>query len=255
VPVTVTGRATDDLSGVSAVAFHVVDEYGRVQPSGMSAVQPDGTYSFTVRLQSRRTGQDKDGRHHTIDVVSRDLAGNVTMRSFVVTVPHDMGRKNGSNGGGQGGGGQKGEGGRPRHGPRGPRQELGRGHSRDVRVPGPGVTAVQRRTRRGRLKAPPDARGPEATPERASVSSDRRAQRSSRFVGLGEDLNREGTLFAGSVVRSAESCIRKAVAERGLTPGPAGLADTTAEDEAATGTAFAICRLNRWVRGASRAVC
>ena len=36
-----------------------------------------------------------------------------------------------------------------------------------------------------------------------------------------------------------ESCIRKAVDERGLIPGPAGLADTTAEDEAATGTAFA----------------
>jgi hypothetical protein len=50
---------------------------------------------------------------------------------------------------------------------------------------------------------------------------------------------------------SAESCIRKAVSERGLTPGPVGLADTTAEDEAATGTAFALCRLNRWVRGAS----
>jgi hypothetical protein len=36
---------------------------------------------------------------------------------------------------------------------------------------------------------------------RASVSSDRRAQRGSRFVGLGEDLNGVGTLFAGSVVR------------------------------------------------------
>ena len=37
-----------------------------------------------------------------------------------------------------------------------------------------------------------------------------------------------------------ESCIRRAVAECGLTPGPDGLADTTAEDEAATGTAFAL---------------
>jgi hypothetical protein len=120
VPVTVTGRATDHLSGVSAGAFRVVDEYGRVQPSGMSAVQPDGTDSFTVHLQARRTGPDKDGRHYTIDVVSRDQAGDVTMRSFVVTVPHDMGRNNGSNGGGQGDGGQKGEGGRPHHGPRGP---------------------------------------------------------------------------------------------------------------------------------------
>jgi hypothetical protein len=39
---------------------------------------------------------------------------------------------------------------------------------------------------------------------------------------------------------SAESCIRKAVAERGLIPGPVGLADTKPEDEAATGTAFAL---------------
>ena len=33
---------------------------------------------------------------------------------------------------------------------------------------------------------------------------------------------------------SAESCIRKAVAERGLTPGLVGLADAKAEDEAAS---------------------
>jgi hypothetical protein len=32
----------------------------------------------------------------------------------------------------------------------------------------------------------------------------------------------------------AESCIRKAVLERGLTPGLVGLADTKAEDEAAS---------------------
>jgi hypothetical protein len=37
-----------------------------------------------------------------------------------------------------------------------------------------------------------------------------------------------------------EHCIRKAVAEGGYTPAPVGLADTTAEDEAATGTAFAL---------------
>jgi hypothetical protein len=33
------------------------------------------------------------------------------------------------------------------------------------------------------------------------VSSDRRAQRGSRFVGLGEDPVREGILFASSAVR------------------------------------------------------
>jgi hypothetical protein len=36
---------------------------------------------------------------------------------------------------------------------------------------------------------------------RASVSSDRRAQRGSRSLGQGEDLNREGILFVSSEVR------------------------------------------------------
>jgi hypothetical protein len=37
-----------------------------------------------------------------------------------------------------------------------------------------------------------------------------------------------------------ESCIRKAVDERGLNSGLVGLADAISEDEAATGTAFAL---------------
>jgi hypothetical protein len=43
-----------------------------------------------------------------------------------------------------------------------------------VRVHAPKVTFVQQRTRRGRMKAGPADIGPEATPEGASVSSDRR---------------------------------------------------------------------------------
>ena len=39
-----------------------------------------------------------------------------------------------------------------------------------------------------------------------------------------------------------ECCIRKAVNERGLNSGPVGLADAISEDEAATGTAFALAR-------------
>ena len=44
----------------------------------------------------------------------------------------------------------------------------------------------------------------------------------------------------GDTAPLAESCIHKAVAERGLTPGHVGLADANAEDESATGTAFAL---------------
>ena len=47
--------------------------------------------------------------------------------------------------------------------------------------------------------------------------------------------NQPPLLIVALAVRvSAESCIRKAVAERGLTPGPVGLADAKAEDEAAS---------------------
>jgi hypothetical protein len=44
--------------------------------------------------------------------------------------------------------------------------------------------------------------------------------------------------------RSAESCIRKAVAERGLIPGTFGLADAKAADEAATGTVIALMKID-----------
>ena len=63
-------------------------------------------------------------------------------------------------------------------------------------------------------------------------------------VGSSEASLGEGKLHRFPVIPatapSEESCIRKAVEERGLIPGSAGLADTTAEDEAATGTAFAL---------------
>ncbi|HLM96647.1 MAG TPA: hypothetical protein VK283_10045, partial [Acidimicrobiales bacterium] len=49
---------------------------------------------------------------------------------------------------------------------------------------------------------------------------------------------RLGTACVGA--SSAESCIRKAVVERSLTPGLVGLADAKAEDEAAS--RWADCR-------------
>jgi hypothetical protein len=48
---------------------------------------------------------------------------------------------------------------------------------------------------------------------------------------------------------SEESGIRKAVNERGLTPGPVGLANTIAEDEAAIGTAIAMMEFESMGKG------
>jgi hypothetical protein len=48
---------------------------------------------------------------------------------------------------------------------------------------------------------------------------------------------------------SEDSCIRTAVGERGLTPGLVGLAHTTAEDEAATGTTLALLEIESMGQG------
>ena len=118
VTVTVTGVASDSLSGVNAssLGFHVVDEYGKVEPAGpITSVTPAGPtpfggyadvgFTFQVMLQARRFGFDRDGRHYRIDVTARDIAGNTGGGSAVVIVPHDMGRNHGYHGTGHEGSG------------------------------------------------------------------------------------------------------------------------------------------------------
>ncbi len=94
VPVTVSGTATDEGSGIdpTSLMFSVVDEYGTVQPSGVVSVASDGTFSVGVPLVPKRKGSDRDGRTYTIAVTARDLAGNAGSCSAVVTVPHDQRR-------------------------------------------------------------------------------------------------------------------------------------------------------------------
>ena len=62
-----------------------------VQPSGPVSLGSGGSYSFTVSLQASRNGNDKDGRHYTITVSAKDLAGNLGSAATIVTVPHDQG--------------------------------------------------------------------------------------------------------------------------------------------------------------------
>ncbi len=104
VPVTVKGHVFDASGGVPrAVSYHVVDEYGQVQPSGTARVQANGNYSFVIRLQSSRLGQDKDGRLYTIVVSATNESGATGSATTFVLVPHDQGGHGGSgNGGGNG---------------------------------------------------------------------------------------------------------------------------------------------------------
>jgi hypothetical protein len=92
VPVMVSGTITDetDGSGVKNATFTVRDEYGQIQPSGSVPLEADGRYTFTVALEASRRGNDQDGRHYTIVVSAKDIAGNLGVASTIVTVPHDQ---------------------------------------------------------------------------------------------------------------------------------------------------------------------
>ncbi len=95
VPVVMSGTVTDNESGgtginPSSVNYAVMDEYGRVQPSGPLTLDANGNYSLTISLEAARNGDDKDGRQCKIFVNARDNAGNLGSAFAVVTVPHDQ---------------------------------------------------------------------------------------------------------------------------------------------------------------------
>jgi hypothetical protein len=83
VTITITGHATDSVSGVpltDGATFSVVDEYGVTQPSGPITLQSNGNYSFTLTLPA--TKNVGDSTHvYTVKVVGTDRAGNTNTAS------------------------------------------------------------------------------------------------------------------------------------------------------------------------------
>ena len=86
VSVTISGSATDALSGIGSASFNVVDEYGVAQPSGSVTVQPNGSYSFTLSLPATKHGSDKNGHLYTIVVTALDRAGNSRSATTTLTI-------------------------------------------------------------------------------------------------------------------------------------------------------------------------
>jgi len=93
VTVTVSGTIMDATSGVNpnSATFAVVDTYGTVQSSGNVVVSANGSYSFTIALEARRSGNDQNGRTFTLTVIAQDNAGNQSSAPTAVVVPHDQG--------------------------------------------------------------------------------------------------------------------------------------------------------------------
>lgn len=90
--ITISGKVADSLSGVDTGSgtYTTVDSYGQVHPAGSFTIAANGTYSFTIQLEAKRNGQDKDGRIYTITINASDLAGNPCNATVTVTVPHDQ---------------------------------------------------------------------------------------------------------------------------------------------------------------------
>jgi hypothetical protein len=87
-PVTISGVITD-LSPTTAT-YKVVDEYGKVQPSGKVTIGANGAFSFVVKLEAYRDGTDADGRVYTITVTATDSVGLSSSKSVTVLVPHNQ---------------------------------------------------------------------------------------------------------------------------------------------------------------------
>lgn len=95
VPVTIAGLLTSTEAGErSFVRFSVVDELGRIQPSGFLRTRPVRTngpgsrvfFSGRIGLDFHRDPNDPDGRQYTIIVSANDASGSRS-GAIVVTAP------------------------------------------------------------------------------------------------------------------------------------------------------------------------
>ena len=87
-PVTVSGKIT--VTSLKSASYKVVDEYGKVQPAGTVIVGANGSYSFVVKLEAYRNGNDSNGRVYTITVTAVDTSNRSASAQAIVTVPHNQ---------------------------------------------------------------------------------------------------------------------------------------------------------------------
>lgn len=89
-PITIKGAATDDHSGLASVSYEVIDEYGSplsIAPRSLSG--HSSNWEETLIVQASRLGKDKDGRKFIVTATIVDTAGNKTIKSVYIVVPHD----------------------------------------------------------------------------------------------------------------------------------------------------------------------
>ena len=86
IDVNVTGTITD--ANPYLVTIKVGDEYNLVEPSITTYHQTD--INQIIKLEASRREDDKNGRSYKIHIFATDLAGNTTLVTQEVLVPHDQ---------------------------------------------------------------------------------------------------------------------------------------------------------------------
>ncbi|MBI4036509.1 hypothetical protein HY386_01350 [Candidatus Daviesbacteria bacterium] len=69
----------------------VYDEYYLIEPS--ITIQNQTEINQIIKLPASRREDDKDGRKYIIKILATDLAGNTSLVTQEVIVPHDQGKK------------------------------------------------------------------------------------------------------------------------------------------------------------------
>lgn len=89
VDVNITGTITDENPYLTTII--VDDEYDLAEPKVTIENQPN--INQVIKLEASRRGDDSDGRKYIIKILATDLAGNTSLATAEVIVPHDQGKK------------------------------------------------------------------------------------------------------------------------------------------------------------------
>lgn len=89
VDVNIAGTITDENPYLITIV--VEDEYDSVEPK--VTIENKTNINQVVKLEASRRGEDKDGRKYTVKILVTDLAGNMSISTLEVIVPHDQGKK------------------------------------------------------------------------------------------------------------------------------------------------------------------
>ena len=89
IPFTVLGTKGSPITDLRAPEVRLYVDGSSVR-SDLFEKSQNAPVSFTILLEARRMGGDKNGRTYTITVKAKDRAGNIGKKAVTVTVPHNQ---------------------------------------------------------------------------------------------------------------------------------------------------------------------